>query len=482
MEDNELHEVPQDTSSQEQPQDPSSQEQQDTARQDNIETVTEAAEQAVKRIGRDMPPAPPLPEEPVRGTAYSDPFFNIPPVLGAMDGLDRESFWQEVTAAKPKRKRPSAAVLILAVLMLLVMTGVFITAVNGRGWLVRLVSGGKNIEFTLPTVDKPKLDSSKYQADGRYTVEGVSEAISPSVVSLEIYESKTSLMPTSQGSGIIMTTDGYIVTNAHVVEGAARIKAVLHSKEEFAADVIGSDAQSDIAVIKIGKTGLQPAEYGDSDKVALGEDVVCIGSPAGFYGSVTRGIVSGLDRLIKVESFSTPMKCIQVDAAINPGNSGGALLNMWGQVIGITSSKLSSTKYDGIGFAISINAARPIIEELVSVGYLAEKPRIGITYYYITEETARSANAKAGLLIAEIDQKCDISNTELKQGDIITSINGQEISDSEQVKKVLDGCAVGDTVSAHVFRPDQEGTGGTEFDITFKLEKDQSSFIETESK
>ncbi len=452
----------------------------DTQIKDTDSQILEAAEQAVHDFDYDEALKPPVPEKPIEGTAYKDPFFNIPPVLGAMDGLDREAFWSEVTSTKHKKRRPSAAVIILASLMLIVMTGILVTVINGRGWLVKLINGGKSIEFTLPTVDKPRLDSTKYQEDGRYTIEGLAEAVSPSVVSLEIYNSKAALLPSSQGSGIIMTTDGYIVTNAHVVEDAEKIKAVLHNREEYSADVVGSDPASDIAVVKIGKKDLQPAEYGDSDKVSLGEDVVCIGSPAGFYGTVTKGIVSGMDRLIKVESYSTPMKCIQVDAAINPGNSGGALFNMWGQVIGITSSKLSSTKYDGIGFAISINAARPIIEELVSVGYLADKPKIGITYYFITEETARSANALPGLLIAEIDEKCDIANTELQKGDIIASMNGTDLKDADTVKKILEGSKPGDTINAHIFRPNEDSTGGEEFDITFKLEKDTTSFVERE--
>ncbi|MBR6873371.1 MAG: trypsin-like peptidase domain-containing protein [Ruminococcus sp.] len=423
-----------------------------------------------------------FPEEPVKGTLYSDPFFNIPPVLGAMDGLDRETFWSEVAAAKPRRRRPSAALMILAVLMLVLMTFIFLTAINGRGWLVRLINGGKNIDFTLPTAEKPKLDSTMYQEDGRYTVEGISEAVSPSVVSLEIYEKKSSLLPNSQGSGIIMTEDGYIVTNAHVVDDAAKIKVILNTKEEFSASLVGSDEASDIAVIKISAANLQPAEYGDSDQVALGEDVVCIGSPAGFYGSVTKGIVSGLNRLIKVESFATPMRCIQVDAAINPGNSGGALLNMWGQVIGITSSKLSSTKYDGIGFAISINAARPIIESLISIGYMEDRPRIGISYYFISQESAESVGAKPGMLIASVDDKCDIANTDLKVGDLIVAIDGVDLITADDVKDVLENKRPGDTVTSHVMRPDEEGTSFTEFDITYKLEKDEGSFVPTDSK
>ena len=422
--------------------------------------------------------------EPARGTFYADPFFNVPPILGELEGLDRETFWNSVSAVKVKRKRrrPSVSLIILSVLMLLFMTAVLLTVINGRGWLIKLINGGKNIEFTLPVEDRPKLAETAYQEDGRYTVEGVSEAVMPSIVALEIYTSNSAFLPTSQGSGIIMSTDGYILTNAHVVDGAAKIKVVLYNKEEYAAELIGTDPATDIAVIKISKKGLTPAQFGNSDEVKLGEDIVVMGSPAGFYNSVSKGIVSGLNRMIKVESYSVPMSCIQVDAAINPGNSGGALINMWGQVIGITSSKLASRTYYGIGFAISVNAAKPVIERLMEYGYVEDRARIGITFYQISEETAMMYGTKAGLYIAAIDTKCDIANTEIAEGDIITKLDGKFVSTSSEVKDMLENYRPGDTMTAEVFRPDEDDPSqGVEFTISFKLEVDDSSLIEKSS-
>ena len=160
--------------------------------------------------------------------------------------------------------------------------------------------------------------------------------------------------------------------------------------------MVGQDSATDIAVIKIQAQDLQAAEFGDSTQVNAGEEVVAIGSPAGYYGTVTKGIVSGVNRRIRLENSSTIMNCIQIDAAINPGNSGGALFNMWGQVIGITSSKLASSDYEGIGFAVSIDEAKPVIEELMEKGYVAGRVKIGVTYYAVSDTTAEIYGIKAG--------------------------------------------------------------------------------------
>lgn len=362
--------------------------------------------------------------------------------------------------------------------IVLVTASIITVAVKGRGWLANLIAGDQRIEFTLPIAETPKLDDKFYDDDGRYTAQGIAEAVSPSVVSIEIYQAGTSFAPVGQGSGIIMTEDGYILTNAHVVDGASKgIKVVLSDETEYEAKIIGLDTASDIAVIKISAKGLSPAQFGDSENVSVGEDVVTIGSPAGFYGSVTKGIVSGLDRQIKVENSSIAMSCIQIDAAINPGNSGGALLNMWGQVIGITSSKLASSDYDGIGFAISINAAKPIIENLMEYGYVQNRVRVGITFYSISETTAQMYGTKAGIYVVSIDEDCDIANTELEPDDIITEFDGIAVSDSESVQAFLATKKPGDKVKAKVYRSSVSGEG-EEFEIEFELMEDKGSLIE----
>lgn len=402
-----------------------------------------------------------------------------PPPYQAAD-LSGGDFWAEISAAKPARKKAPVAAVILLILLMAMSALVITSAVKGRGWLANLIGGDDHMEFTLPIAETPRLDDEYYDDAGRYTTQGIAQAVSPSVVSIEIYQTGTSFATSGQGSGIIMSEDGYILTNAHVVDGASKgIKVILSDSSEYEAKIIGMDSPSDIAVIKIPAKGLQPAQFGDSSKVKLGEDVVTIGSPAGFYGSVTKGIVSGLDRKIKVENSSIAMSCIQIDAAINPGNSGGALLNMWGQVIGITSSKLASSDYDGIGFAISIDAAKPIIENLMEFGYVQNRVRVGITYYAISETTAEMYSTRAGIYVVTIDESCDIANTELQPDDIITELDGKPVCDTDSVQNILSDKKPGDVITAKVYRQSISG-GGSEFEISFKLMEDKGSFIPTD--
>ena len=420
------------------------------------------------------------PEEaaaPEKEDAPSLCLFNIPPQLEKLDLISDEEFWHGAAAAvAKKRRKPSAVVIILAVLMAIIMAFVLLVIINGKGWLLNLISGDDYMHFTLPIAEVPDSERLLVDESGRYTAEGLAEAVSPSVVTLEMYKEAYGLVPFSQGSGIVMTSDGYIVTNAHVVEGAEKIKAILYDGTEYSAKVIGTDAATDIAVIKVAAADLKPAVFGDSTALHIGEEVVAIGSPAGFYGSVTKGVVSGVNRKIRVEEYSTAMNCIQIDAAINPGNSGGALFNMWGQVVGITSSKLASKKYEGIGFAISIEAAKPVIEKLIEQGYTPDKPRIGITYYAISEETAKMYDIKPGLMIVAIDAKADIANTQLQKNDIITELDGEAVSSTDQVAEILSSKKPRDTMTANIYRMLENGAF-EEFEISFEVVEDQGEFI-----
>lgn len=432
----------------------------------------------------DIPESPAVNAAPHQSTAEDNSAkqsTGTPPLQTAANDFSSADFWADIYAAKPPRKKAPVAAIIILVLLMLLSVMVIISSVKGKGWISNLFGGDDHMEFTLPIAETPQLDDEFYDEKGRYTTQGIAQAVSPSVVSIEIYQTGTSFAPIGQGSGIIMSSDGYILTNAHVVDGATKgIKVILSDKTEYEAKIIGMDSPSDIAVIKIPARDLSPAQFGDSSKVKLGEDVVTIGSPAGFYGSVTKGIVSGLDRKIKVENSSLAMSCIQIDAAINPGNSGGALLNMWGQVIGITSSKLASSDYDGIGFAISIDAAKPIIENLIEFGYVQNRVRVGITYYAISETTAEMYSTKAGIYVVTIDEGCDIANTDLQPDDIITEMDGKPVYDTDSVQNILSQKKPGDVMTAKVYRQSISGEG-SEFEISFKLMEDKGSFITTDS-
>ena len=414
-----------------------------------------------------------------------------PKAAGRKGDFD-DIFWGSVMTATYRKQSNTAAffravcITIVIILLMYMMSSIIL----GKGWITNtLLHASDKMNFTLPLYEPPKMDESDYMSDGsgRYTTEGLAKALTPSVVSVVVYYDVTPttvIGGSTQGSGIIITEDGYIVTNAHVVDNSPiLIKVILHDDTPYSARVVGSDPKTDLAVLKIEAKGLSPAVFADSDSVSPGEEVVAIGSPAGLYGSITKGVVSAVGREIRTQVENIEMECIQIDAAINPGNSGGALFNMWGQVVGVISSKLSATYYDGIGFAISTKAAKPIIEQLIEYGSIQDRVRIGITFVGVDEVSAESYGYPcAGLYIAKIDENCDISNTELLVGDFITHINGIKVTSLSETMKAVSGMKPGDEVTADVVRIDPEG-GTTNFKITFKLEKDNTAtqgFVEKE--
>ncbi|NLZ46188.1 MAG: trypsin-like serine protease [Clostridiales bacterium] len=388
------------------------------------------------------------------------------------DVFPEDFFWNDVLVKqRAKRKRANKISAIIITASLIFCTFVVLSSYFGKGWISNIFNGGSNIEFTLPLVEKPELDDEFYQEDGRYTAAGVAKAMEESIVSIIAYTSTDVSLGQASGSGIIMSKDGYILTNAHVIEDHIKngIKVVLYDKTTYQATVVGSDIKTDIAVLKITADNLQPAEFGNSDSVILGEEVVALGSPGGLTGSISKGIVSGLNREIKVAANQIEMNCIQVDAAINPGNSGGALVNMWGQVVGIVSSKLSSSDFDGIGFAISMTAAKPIIEDLMEYGCIPGRIKIGITFIEINAELAELYSLPEGLNIQEIDPSSDIANTELAVGDTITHINRNKVTSKEDVSAITNDKKAGDVLDAIDIREDET------FEIQFKLMDDSAS-------
>ncbi|MDE7279361.1 MAG: trypsin-like peptidase domain-containing protein, partial [Oscillospiraceae bacterium] len=232
--------------------------------------------------------------------------------------------------------------------------------------------------------------------DTELSVPEIVKKAKPSVVGISSVFGENSI---GTGTGIIISPNGYIVTNAHVVQNlsdgkripAENVTVVLADKTEYPAQIIGADSRTDLAVVKIngGEKNFSAAEFGDSGKLVEGELAVAIGNPLGFelYGSITCGIISALDRTITIDEYE--MTLIQTDAAINPGNSGGPLLNRFGQVVGINSSKIISDYAEGLGFAIPISSAEPVIEDLIQNGYVTGRPRIGISGEDIGEENAR---------------------------------------------------------------------------------------------
>ncbi len=393
------------------------------------------------------------------------------------NGEENKKYFKAKNTNKKSPKKIIKNAVILLVLIL-IATAISITSFKGKGWFLNSFMEVPRTQINIPIQSKPVLEEKYYNKETKkYTTQGIAKKVLPSVVYIESFSKDSGLTSKSQGSGIILTENGYIITNAHVIEEATKgILVVLNNGEEYQAKVVGADLKTDLAIIKIRAANLTVAEFGDSNQLEVGEEIVAIGNPGGLQGTVTKGIVSHLNRMVKTGENQKLMDCIQLDAAINPGNSGGALINMYGQVIGINSSKYTSEQYDGIGFAISINAAEPILEELISAGYIKNRVKIGITFYEINEQTAKIEEIKEGLLIQSISSDCDVANTKLRKDDIITHFDGKKMKSLKEVEKFLKTKKPGDKLLANVYRKSKDGKETT-FDIEFKLMEDTSGRI-----
>lgn len=332
-------------------------------------------------------------------------------------------------------------------------------------------SKATTVASTAKSISGTHLVASKNADD--LSVTEIAKKVGPSIVGIKMtvqtntrsffFGSSSPSTSDSEGSGIIISSDGYIMTNYHVVEYAdpnsniknATLKVYLPDKREATAKFIGGDSDNDLALIKIDLTGLPVAELGNSSDVEVGDLAVAIGNPLGmeFAGSVTAGVISALNRQLKTGNMS--LNLIQTDAAINPGNSGGALLNSKGQVIGINSAKISVTGVEGLGFAIPIDTAKPIIEQLKTYGYVKGKPLVGISGQEVSEDISKMYGIPVGIYVVEVTNGGAAQAAGIKKGDVITKLDGKEVktmSDIDAIKKLH---KAGDTVSVVVIRGDK---------------------------
>ncbi len=297
-------------------------------------------------------------------------------------------------------------------------------------------------------------------------VVAIAENVGPSIIGVKVnYVSQDLFGALSEeddeGSGIIYKEDGYIITNYHVIESAignSTAKVVVtfpNSDEEIEAKIIGGDKTTDLAVIKIEKSGLTAAKIGKSSDLKVGELAVAIGNPLGqeFAGSVTVGYISALNR--KITTDGRTYKLIQTDAAINPGNSGGALVNSAGEVIGINTVKIGATAVEGLGFAIPTDDAITIIDELMSKGKI-ERPYIGIGGIDIDEATAKRNNLTTGIYVAQVYANSPASQAGLQKGDIIVGVDGQEIKEMEKLNEYKNTKKIGDKIKIKIIRTSKE--------------------------
>ena len=375
---------------------------------------------------------------------------------------------------KPRRKKKlnggklarSAVALVLAAAM--GFAGGFVGAKYGGGSKV-VIQQVERPASSDSSTDSTGNSISATSGTGLSTAQ-VAEMVSPSVVVItteQVVYSQWSWYGQSQvesgaGSGVIISSDGYILTCAHVVDGASSITVTIDDKD-YTATLVGEDTTSDVAVIKIDATGLTPATVGDSDNLKVGQSVMAVGNPLGeLGGTVTGGMISALNRSVTIQGSSSvnTMSLIQMDASVSPGNSGGGLFNMSGELVGIVNAKSSSSDAEGLGFAIPINDAIKVAQELLENGYVTGRPYLGITYLGVEDaQTAAQLGVNAyGVYVVEVVKGGPAERAGLQSGDRIVSIDGTEIASKDDLGTLMQKHAAGDTLSITIARNGQMQT------------------------
>ena len=408
------------------------------------------------------PNVPPMPDAGAGGVT--------PPVYPAQP--------QQAQPPKPKKKKKfnggrvarSAVALVLAAAM--GFAGGFVGAKYGGSGKVVIQQAAPSAASDSST-GSSGADSTITAASSSgssLTTEQVADMVSPSVVVItteQVVYSQWSWYGQSQvesgaGIGVIISSDGYILTCAHVVDGASTITVTIDDKD-YAATLVGEDTTSDVAVIKIDATGLTPATVGDSDSLKVGQSVMAVGNPLGeLGGTVTGGMISALNRSVTIQGTSSTntMSLIQMDASVSPGNSGGGLFNMNGELIGIVNAKSSSSDAEGLGFAIPINDAIEVAQQLLENGYVTGRPYLGITYLGVEDaQTAAQLGVNAyGVYVVEVVKGGPAERAGLQSGDRIVSIDGTEIASKDDLGTLMQKHAAGDTLNITIARNGQMQT------------------------
>ncbi|MBP7187515.1 MAG: trypsin-like peptidase domain-containing protein [Ruminococcus sp.] len=435
---------------------------------------------------------------------------------------DMYSYYNGFSADGGSPKKPKKHIGAKTAASLMAMTLVSAGSIG----IYRSVAGVKTNNVTASSVETAEASAVEQAADkvskkaktenvsiikpedsdgGALTTEGIVEKVLPSVVGIESTFTMTtqnngfnfgdfgsfggfggfdfgqSQQPqtsqaTATGTGVTITEDGYIVTNAHVIYDteygaglADSISVLLNDEKSYDAEVIGYDTDCDLAVLKIKATGLTAAEFGDSDELKLGESVIAIGNPLGFelMDTVTSGIVSGINREITINDKA--MTLLQTDAAINSGNSGGPLINEYGQVIGINSSKMSAsyseTSIEGIGFAIPSNEVAQIVDDIMEYGYVTGKPQLGISCQDVTETISKMYNLPVGVYVTAVSDGSAAEKAGLQSGDVITAVDGEEVKTSAELNAKKNLHKAGETLELTYMR------SGSEEKVTVTLDQ-----------
>ena len=397
--------------------------------------------------------------------------------------------------APRKKSRIGVVLFVLLVLALLCVLGFGIAKVLSAKTGAKPGDTAQNTEKvenldeleTLYTPERPAASETEL-----LPATAIYQKVLPSSVGVLVY-SKSSRQLASEGSGVIFNTDNdgkytYIVTCAHVISDSnVSVMVQLYNEKEYKAEIMGYDGKTDIGVLRIEEHGLAAAEIGDSSKLGVGETVYAIGNPGGteFANSFTGGMISAIDRPVSSSDTGYTMECIQHTAAINPGNSGGALVNEYGQVIGINSMKIVADEYEGMGFAVPSSVFVKVVNEIIEHGYVTNRPKVGITYLAASSEQAYAMfvamnHLPAGsIIVYSISPDSSLAETDVTRGDLITKVNGKELENSSDLSEMVEKGAIGDKLTLTIVRIHSDYTYD-EFDVVATLVEDKGDIFDEE--
>ena len=391
---------------------------------------------------------------------------------------------------KKSKGKKKGGIIAAAIIVLVVVFAFSVIFQSFKGDNNPQTNKGNADDTQMNLVESPKKEET-INAEDVKTSGDVYKKVKDSSVGILVY-TRNQQSVYSEGTGVVMGLNGdknamYIITCAHVIE-AKNAQIIVQSADgtQYDAVVVGTDAKTDIGLLRVNTTELQPAEFAVSDELEVGDNVYAIGNPGGtqFFGSFTNGMVSAIGRPID-SPVGYEVACIQHTAAINPGNSGGALVNEYGQVVGINSSKIASTEYEGMGFTVPTSMVKEVVDELIKNGYVSNRPVLGVTFVPATQNQTYSIIVKANklpagaIVIDSIMNGSDLLNTDVKEGDMIIAVNGKDLDTYEVLLEVIENGKVGDALTLTICRVDANYNIST-FDVTVKLVEDSMTSVQEE--
>ena len=394
--------------------------------------------------------------------SYQTPRYSAPANTPApSDAPMAPSVPANLTAGKkPRRDRKNGTVSRIVAIAIVVILSIVLGGVSG--YVVADMkqfgtSGGKVIIY-----ESSGNDSMSQILDSDATIAEIAKKVAPSVVEIttEVVKSggfMSQYIVEGAGSGVIISTDGYVITNNHVIENAKTISVILNNGESYPAQLIGTDVLTDIAVVKIEVTGLIPVTFGSSKNLEVGDFALAVGNPLGeLGGTVTNGIISALEREGKIDGIN--MTLLQTNAAINPGNSGGGLFNSSGELIGVVNAKAAGEDIEGLGFAVPIDIARPVAEDIITNGYVTGRVMAGVQLLDVLDYATafQYRVSELGPYIYVVNEDSDAERAGLKSGDLVMKVDGTLVYESSEIVELINECEVGDTLTFTVMRNGKE--------------------------